>query len=81
MGKQKGKMDVVCENCKKPRHTKENCFHPGGGKEGQALSHWNMGKKKNESANVAKIEDDEELFAFTCSSDFQALTTDLKTVE
>jgi hypothetical protein len=77
-GKQKGKMDVVCENCHKPRHTKENCYHPGGGKEGQAPSHWKLGKKKDESANVAKTDDDKEIFAFTCSSDFQALATTLK---
>jgi hypothetical protein len=77
-GNQKGKMDVVCENCHKPRHTKENCYHPGGGKKGQAPSHWKLGKKKDESANVAKTDDDDEIFAFACSSDFQALATTLK---
>jgi hypothetical protein len=77
-GKQKGKMHVVCENCHKPRHTKENCYHPGGGKEGQAPSHWKLGKKKDESANIAKTNDNEEIFTFACSSDFQALTTTLK---
>jgi hypothetical protein len=75
--KQKGKTDVVCENCHKPRHTKENCYHPGGSKKGQAPSHWKLGKKKDESANVAKT-DDEETFAIACSSDFQALATTLK---
>jgi hypothetical protein len=75
-GKQKAKTDVVCKNCHKPRYTKDNCYHPGGGKEGQAPSHWKLGKKKDESANVAKTDDDEEIFA--CSSDFQALATTLK---
>jgi hypothetical protein len=43
-GKQTGKTDVVCENCHKPRYTKENCYHPGGSKKGQAPSHWKLGK-------------------------------------
>jgi hypothetical protein len=69
---------IISENCHKPRHTKGNCYHLGGGKEGQAPSHWKLGKKKDESANVAKIDDDKEIFAFTCSSDFQALATTVK---
>jgi hypothetical protein len=73
-GKQKSKSGITCDNCHKPKHTKDNCFHPGGGKEGQALSHWNLGKKKNESANVAKADDKKDFFAFTCSSDFKALS-------
>jgi hypothetical protein len=28
------KSSTICNDCQKPGHTKENCFHPGGGKEG-----------------------------------------------
>jgi hypothetical protein len=71
-------MDAVCKNCHKPRHTKGNCYHLGGSKEGQAPSHWKLGRKKDESANRAKTNDNEEIFAFTCSSNFQALASTLK---
>jgi hypothetical protein len=77
-GKQKGKSGITCDNCHKPGHTKDNCFHPGGGKEGQALSHWNLGKKKKEPANVAKVDDEKDFFAFTCSSDFKAISANPK---
>jgi len=77
-GKNKGKSSVICNNCQKPGHKKDDCFHPGGGKEGQAPSHWNLGKKKKESANIAKAEDEDEIFAFVCTSDFKALATNLK---
>jgi hypothetical protein len=45
------------------------------------LNHWKLGKKKDESANIAKTDDDDEIFAFACSSDFQALATILKANE
>jgi hypothetical protein len=28
------KSRVACTNCNKPSHTKEKCWHPGGGEEG-----------------------------------------------
>jgi hypothetical protein len=77
-GKQKGKLGITCDNCHKPGHTKDNCFHPGGGKEGQAPSHWNLSKNKNKSADVAKVDDEKDFFAFTCSSDFKALYLNLR---
>jgi hypothetical protein len=46
--KPKGKYDITCDNCHKPGHTKNNYFHPGGHKESQAPSSWNLGKKKIE---------------------------------
>lgn len=33
---------VECANCKHRGHTHDNCFHPGGGKEGQFPEWWNQ---------------------------------------
>jgi hypothetical protein len=34
------KSSLVCTNCSRQYHTAENCYWPGGGKEGQFPSHW-----------------------------------------
>ncbi|KII82946.1 hypothetical protein PLICRDRAFT_60360, partial [Plicaturopsis crispa FD-325 SS-3] len=61
-GKPKGSGTNVCENCKKVgSHTKEDCWAPGGGKEGQGP--YQKGKKKEDAANTATVRDD--VFAFT----------------
>jgi hypothetical protein len=62
---QKSKPNVTCDNCGRDGHTKPDCYLKGGGKEGQGP--WQKkskkGKKKtNETAAVAKTED-QELFA------------------
>jgi hypothetical protein len=72
---------VTCKNCGKPGHTKPDCYSKGGGKEGQWLKQKKFNKwrekKSEESAAVAKGEDS-ELFTFTCTSDYVALTDSLK---
>ena len=61
--------DITCHNCKKPDHKKLDCWSKGGGKEGQGPRQ--KKGKKTESAIVAATEDnDNELFAFACTSDF-----------
>src|ERR1700722_13762592 len=69
---QKPKPNVTCDNCGRDGHTKPDCYSKGGGKEGQGP--WQKKSKKgekktNETAAVAKTED-QELFAFTCTSDY-----------
>ena len=60
---------------------KPDCYLKGGGKCGQGprQRRFNKWKEKNveESVAVAKVED-EELFAFTCTSDYHTLTNSLK---
>lgn len=61
-----------CENCGRMYHVKADCYHKGDGKEGQAP--WmekdkKEDKKGEDSANVAQ---EEEFFAFTCTSDLTA---------
>src|ERR1700692_2259319 len=70
----KSKSDESCNNCGKPGHTKLNCYSKGRGKEGQGLRQKKDKKeeKKDKSATVADQEAD-ELFAFTCTSDYIAL--------
>ena len=53
-------------NCKHTRHSKEDCFQKGGGKEGQAP--WDKKKDSNAKANAATAEDDVSL-AVTCHPD------------
>ena len=63
--------DVVCHNCKKKGHKKADCWVKGGGKEGQGPKQKKGKGKKSEMATVAVVDnDDKELFAFTCTSDF-----------
>ena len=63
--------DVVCHNCKKKGHKKADCWAKGGGKEGQGPKQKKEKGKKSKTATVAAVDDDDkELFAFTCTSDF-----------
>ena len=63
--------DVVCHNCKKKGHKKADCWAKGGGKEGQGPKQKTGKGKKSEMAIIAAVDDDnKELFAFTCMSDF-----------
>ena len=74
----KGKSHKLCANCDKSGYTKEDCWAPGGGKEGQGLNQQKQGskgKKKEESA-VKTIT--EEVFAFTCTSTFVGVADSLK---
>ena len=51
----------------------------GGGKEGQGLKQKKGKGKKSETATVAAVDDDnKELFAFTCMSDFANVTEALQ---
>ena len=78
--REKSKSGVSCENCSKPGHTKPDCYSKGGGKEGQWLKqkdHKKGAKKMDESAAGAETED-EELFAFTCTSDYTSLANALQ---
>src|SRR6266850_5187943 len=71
--KEQEKRRKKCANCKRTGHTKEECYRPGGGKEGQGPRDK---KKQATSANVASSEigdnneDDEDLsLAVTCIPD------------
>src|ERR1700684_2141399 len=65
----KERSDEECGNCKRKGHGAPDCFAKGGGKEGQA--HWqNKGKQKETATVAAAKEEDEEMFAFTCTSDY-----------
>src|SRR5271168_785894 len=69
--------DVTCDNCKKPGHTKEQCYSKGGGSEGQGPRQKRKAKK-SEMATVATNDDEGDLFAFTCSSDYAAVAERLE---
>ena len=76
---QKSELGETCKNCDKPGHTKPECWLKGGGMEGQGTKpkRSKRGRKGKESATVAKEEED-ELFAFTCTSDYTAEAKALK---
>ena len=58
------------EECGKQKgHGAPDCYAKGGGKEGQAP--WqNKGKQKETATIAAAKEEDEEMFVFTCTSDY-----------
>ena len=71
--------DVVCHNCKKKGHKKADCWAKGGGKEGQGPKQKKGKGKKSETATVVAVDnDDKELFAFTCMSNFANVTEALQ---
>ena len=65
----KSNPDVNCKNCKKDGHTKNDCQSKGGGKEGQGPKQ-NKKTTKVETAIVAANVEDNEMFAFTCTSNY-----------
>ena len=76
--KVKAKQDITCKNCNRPGHGKLDCYLKGGGKEGQAP--WqtkNSKHKQPEMAVIAVDNEENELFAFTCTSDYMAMADKL----
>jgi hypothetical protein len=75
----KERSDKTCENCKKQGHTKPECWAKGGGKEGEGPKQNTSETKEKESAAVAEEakNDNDESFAFTCTSDYSDLTVNL----
>ena len=80
-GKEKSAPDAVkCENCKGSGHDKANCRAKGGGQEGQGPRSW-RGKREEKRPEMAAIADTrhdaDNLFAFTCTSDYADVTNAL----
>jgi hypothetical protein len=76
-GKGKGKAqntqsDIKCENCGGSGHKKPDCWSKGGGKEGQGPRQKKKKGKQVETAVVAVKDDENDLFAFTCTSNYAA---------
>ena len=79
-GKEKSTPSVTCKNCKNTGHTKADCWLKGGGKESQGPRGQNSkkGEKKVETAAAAEVTDNaDEIFAFTCTSDYIEVTNAL----
>ena len=71
--------DEVCDNCSKAGHVKADCWSKGGGKEGQGPKQKKSKKEKqSESAVVAVDENNDELFAFVCTSAYANVAEALK---
>jgi len=64
----KSESEDACENCKKPGHTRSECWSKGGGKEDQGPK-W---KKKNKTESVTVVADNDEgdLLTFGCISGY-----------
>jgi hypothetical protein len=70
--------EVVCYNCDKPGHKKADCWSKGGGKEGQGPGRKKSGKSETAVVAVADNQKD-EMFAFSCTSDFVSVAEALQT--
>ena len=67
---------------KKKGHKKADCWGKGGGKEGKGPKQKKGKGKKTEMATIAAVDDDnKELFAFTCLSDFANITEALQVLK
>ena len=72
-GKEKSTPSTTCENCKNAGHTKADCWAKGGGKEGQGPRGQNSKKGEKKAETAAAVEatgNADEIFAFTCMSDY-----------
>ena len=72
-GKEKSTPGATCENCKNAGHTKADCWVKGGGKEGQGPRGRNSKKGEKKAETAAAVEatgNADEIFAFTCMSDY-----------
>ena len=72
-GKEKSTPGATCENCKNAGHTKADCWVKGGGKEGQGPRGQNSKKGEKKAETAAAVEatgNADEIFAFTCMSDY-----------
>ena len=67
-GTPKKDFDGDCYNCGVKGHMSRNCLEPKKDKSGKQTSRKDMADKK--SGSVAALANDEELFAFTCTSDY-----------
>ena len=86
-GKQKKKKDgtkektdeseITCYNCNKPGHKQFECWAKGGGKEGQGPRQKKSAKAQKAVVAVADNNKD-ELFAFTCTSDYANVAENLQ---
>jgi hypothetical protein len=74
------KSNVRCGNlnCKKRGHTTEQCWAKGGGQEGQGPRQKDSKKGEAKAEASANVVASEELFAFTCTSDFAAEAAELQ---
>ena len=76
------KSDKCCKTCDKSGHIKDNCWAPGGRKEGQGPSQdkekekWKAQGKKNEQSALQTWADD--IFVFTCTSTFVGIADSLQ---
>ena len=74
----KGELYKLCANCDKSSHTKEDCWAPGGGKEGQGPNQQKQGSKGKKKEESAAKTTTEEVFVFTCTSTFVGIADSLK---
>ena len=77
---EKSKSSVTCENCGRAGHTIPDCWSKGGGKEGQGPRQKKSKKGEKKSQDLAAVAsgENEELFAFTCTSDYAAVANTLQ---
>jgi hypothetical protein len=65
--------DKKCFSCGRLRHWKDDCWRPGGRKEGQGprqQAHKGRRRMKNKTANTAEDTQEESKVAFVCTSNF-----------
>ena len=73
---EKSESDIVCGNCKRLGHTSGDCWSKGGGKEGQGPRQ--RKSNKTETVTVAADKEDDDMFAFACTSDYATVVETLQ---
>jgi hypothetical protein len=66
------------DNCEKPGHKKADCWAKGGGKEGQGPKQKKSEKNETATVAVAVADNEKEMFAFSCTSDFANVAEELQ---
>ena len=73
----KGKLDKHCKNCDKSGHIKDDCWSPGGRKEGQGPKQTKKGSKEQKKDQLAVKATTGKTFTFTCTSTFVGVANSL----
>jgi gag-polypeptide of LTR copia-type len=74
---QRSEAEEVCKNCEKPEHKKPDCWSKGGGKEGKGPRQKKK-SNKTKTMTIAADKEDNDMFAFVCTSDYVAVAETLQ---
>ena len=75
------KLEIICYNCHKLGHKQFECWAKGGGKEGQGPRQKKSAKAQEAIVVAIADNDKDELFTFTCTSNYANVAENLQVLK